>query len=188
MPTLRQKKTARTSIVSDNSDTDHASVDEESSTVSRSVGAPTAPTLVAPDGILAPLLPSAPTTRSNQAFDISYFFTRGSKTEGTSTFCKTCQSVFFFFTYFIVLLIAEYDSEPRKLVTQLRLTFLHLSSLPTPATPLFESILQGITKRNTLKSVLQILGRTDSQEMPVFLKLRTLTRNITPMEHSCRKL
>jgi hypothetical protein len=78
-------------------------------TVSRSttVGAPTvvqvAPTgtggnvpandasLATAPGMLAPLLPSAPTTRTNRAHDIDYFFTRGSKTEGTSTVCNTCR-------------------------------------------------------------------------------------------------
>lgn len=40
---------------------------------------------------LAPLLPSAPTTRTNRAHDIDYFFTRGLKTEGTLTICKPCR-------------------------------------------------------------------------------------------------
>ena len=118
MPTSRQKKTARTTGIVSDDETDHASVDAESS-ISRSVGVPTASTLVAPNVILAPLLPSAPSTRSNQASDINYFFTRGSKTEGTSTFCKSCQSVFFCFTFFIVSLNAEYNSEPRRPITQL---------------------------------------------------------------------
>ena len=42
-------------------------------------------------GILAPLLPSAPTARTNRAYDVDYFFARGSKTEGTSTICKPCR-------------------------------------------------------------------------------------------------
>jgi len=41
-------------------------------------------------GLLAPLLPSAPTSHTNRAHDIDYFFKRGLKTEGTSTICKPC--------------------------------------------------------------------------------------------------
>lgn len=40
---------------------------------------------------LAPLLPSAPTGRANRAHDIDYFFTRGSKTDGSLTICKQCR-------------------------------------------------------------------------------------------------
>lgn len=43
---------------------------------------------------LAPLLPSAPTTRANRAHDIDYFFNRGSKTDGSLTICKQCRRVF----------------------------------------------------------------------------------------------
>lgn len=40
---------------------------------------------------LAPLLPSAPTGRTNRAHDIDYFFTRGAKADGTLTICKQCR-------------------------------------------------------------------------------------------------
>jgi len=114
MPTSRKKNTAR--IISDNDGetidiniSDASTADDESqqapgvSRAAPTVVAPTyaghggapankAPSVVAPAaGILAPLLPSVPTTRSNHAYDINYFFTRGSKTAGTPTLCKICQ-------------------------------------------------------------------------------------------------
>lgn len=39
---------------------------------------------------LAPLLPSA-TGRTNRAHDIDYFFSRGSRADGSLTICKQCR-------------------------------------------------------------------------------------------------
>ena len=141
-------------------------------------------------GMLALILPSVPITRTNHAHDINFFFTCGSKTEGTSTICNTCQSVYLFlFTYFIASLISIYNLEPSRLITQLW-TILCLNSLPIPATPLCESISQGTTKMNILPTVLQIVERTNSLETQfLYLELQwTPTGKLSQMMHSCRRL
>ena len=72
-------------------------------------------------GMLALLLSSVPTTRTNHAHDINFFFAHGSKTEGTSTTYNPCRSVYLFlFTYFIASLIPIYNLEPSRLITQLQ--------------------------------------------------------------------
>ena len=75
---------------SDSSDPAQAPTIPQAPTVPQAPPIPQAPP-VPVAGLLAPLLPSAPTSRTNRAHDIDYFFARGSKTEGTNTLCKTCR-------------------------------------------------------------------------------------------------
>jgi hypothetical protein len=112
MPSSRKKNlnTGRSRVVSDNDGEtiDITNVSDTSVSVDGSQQAPQAAVSTVIDtpvtvqvvpannppvaiALLAPLLPSAPTSRTNRAHDIDYFFTRGSKTEGTSTICKPCR-------------------------------------------------------------------------------------------------
>ena len=93
MPTSCKKNAAH--IISDNEGkTIDINIPDPSAAESQQL-APTATvaaTVAASDAAFsAPLLPSAPTTCSNQAYNINYFFMHSSKTTGTSTMCKTCQ-------------------------------------------------------------------------------------------------
>jgi hypothetical protein len=105
MPASRKKNTTVTAhIASNNDETIDINVSDTSDGPGESLSqqvpavppvdalannAPAAIALAA--GMLAPLLPSAPTARTNRAHDIDYFFSRGSKTEATSTICKPCR-------------------------------------------------------------------------------------------------
>jgi len=74
-------------------ESDHETIDINVSDTSTSDGeAPPSPPKNLPEPpTLAPLLPSAPTTRANRAHDIDYFFNRGSRTDGSLTICKQCR-------------------------------------------------------------------------------------------------
>lgn len=109
MPTSRKRNTApvvpndygetinitNISETSSSSDSDSEPAVVAPTQAGAPVNANNAPVVVAPAAAgmfkLAPLLPSAPTARTNRAHDINYFFTRGLKTEGTSSICKTCR-------------------------------------------------------------------------------------------------
>lgn len=88
-----QRKTKKQN---DSSESDRETLDLDVSDAS-SIGdgdqAPVSPvttTLPVPP-TLAPLLPSAPTGHANCAHDIDYFFTRGSRNDGSLTICKQCK-------------------------------------------------------------------------------------------------
>ena len=95
MPAQRKSKNH------DDGESDHETIDINVSDTSSSDGdqASVSPVTAIPENqsvpaTLAPLLPSAPTGRTNTAHDINYFFDRGSRTDGSLTICKQCRQVY----------------------------------------------------------------------------------------------
>ena len=186
----------------DDGESDHEAFDLNVSDMSSSDGeappavvttAKTNPPTSTPEHLPAPLLdplllPSAPTAGlSNRAHDINYFFTCGSKTDGSLTICKQCKWVN---DFILVFLLSHNISAKNKSITH-QLSSRHSNSNRPPVTRRYASILKVSMKKNTWKFVHRTAGRTNylgynTVRNPVLQQWRSVER-VTQRILFCRK-